>query len=55
MVSALVKRIVADLEQLLGSSQIASRLAEWRDTYASELVRCESTNSLEEELESLVL
>jgi len=50
----LVKRIVTDLEQLLGSSQIANRLAEWRDTYASELVRCESSNSLEEELESLV-
>jgi enolase len=50
----LVKRIVANLEQLLGSSQIAQRLAEWRDTYAGELVRCESTNTLEEELESLI-
>ena len=54
--TALVKRIVSNLEQLLGSSQIASRrLAEWRDTYTpSELVRCESTNTLEDELESLV-
>jgi len=53
-VTALVKRIVSNLEQLLGSSQIARRLAEWRETYANELLRCESTNTLEEELESLV-
>lgn len=53
-VAELVKRIVSNLEQLLGSSQIARRLAEWRDNYANELVRCESTNSLEDELESLV-
>ncbi len=53
-VLSLVSRIVSDLEQLLGSSQIANRLLEWRDAYASELVRCESTNSLDEELESLV-
>ncbi len=54
LVSELVKRIVSNLEQLLGSAQIARRLGEWRDTYASELQRCESTNTLEEELESLV-
>jgi len=53
-VAELVKRIVSNLEQLLGSSQIARRLADWRDTYANELVRCESTNTLHEELESLV-
>lgn len=53
-VSKLVKRIVSDLEQLLGSSQIARRLNEWRDTYAHELMRCESSNTLEEELASLV-
>ncbi|MBT8071304.1 MAG: hypothetical protein KJO80_12785 [Gammaproteobacteria bacterium] len=52
-VIALVERIVADLEQLMGSSQIARRLLEWRDAYADELLRCESTNTLEEELESL--
>lgn len=53
-VLALVKRIISNLEQLLGSSQIAMRVAEWRDTYANELVRCESTNTLEDELKSLV-
>jgi len=51
----LVQRIVSDLERLLGSSQIAQRLSEWRLAYSEELLRCESTNTLEEELESLVL
>ena len=51
----LVARIVTDLDQLMGSSQIATRILEWRDAYASELLRCESTNTLDEELESLVV
>ena len=51
----LVERIASDLEQLLGSSQIVNRVVEWRETYAGELLRCESTNTLEEELESLVV
>ena len=54
-VTELVDRIASDLEQLLGSSQIAIRVAEWRDIYANELVRCESTNTLEEELDSLLV
>ncbi len=54
-VKQLVARIAADLEQLLGSSQIAQRLAEWRDIYTAELLRCESTNTLDEELESLIV
>jgi pyruvate,orthophosphate dikinase len=53
-VVALVSRIVCDLEQLLGSSQIVARVDEWCETYAAELLRCESTNTLDEELESLV-
>ncbi len=31
-----------------------NRIADWRESYALELVRCESTNTLLEELESLV-
>ncbi|MDH3903991.1 MAG: hypothetical protein OES90_12295, partial [Xanthomonadales bacterium] len=54
VVSDLVKRIISNLEQLLGSAQLARRIDEWRETYANELQRCESTNTLEEELESLV-
>ena len=55
LVSELVKRIISNLEQLLGSAQIVRRLDEWRQSYATELQRCESTNTLEEELESLVI
>jgi hypothetical protein len=51
----LAARIVADLEQLLGSSQLAARIGEWRRIYAEELLRCESGNTLDEELESLVV
>jgi hypothetical protein len=54
-VQELVQRIVSNLEQLLGSSQIAQRLDEWRLAYAEELMRCESGNSLDEELDSLVV
>ena len=50
----LVGRIVANLEQLLGTSRVATRIAEWCESYTGELLRCESTNSLDEELESLV-
>jgi enolase len=50
----LVARIVSDLEQLLGTSQMATRIAEWREAYTRELLSCESTNSLDEELESLL-
>jgi enolase len=51
----LVGRIVGNLEQLLGTSQVATRIAEWQEGYAAELTRCESTNTLSEELESLVV
>ena len=50
----LVSRIVGHLEQLLGSAQIAERVNEWRLAYTEELLRCESGNSLTEELDSLV-
>jgi enolase len=51
----LVGRIVANLEQLLGTSRVATRIEEWCESYAGDLLRCESTNSLYEELESLVV
>jgi enolase len=50
----LVSRIVTNLGQLLGTSRVATRIEEWRESYTGELLRCESTNSLDEELESLV-
>ena len=54
VVKDLVARIVRDLEQLLGNAQIVSRMAEWRSVYATELISCESGNTLDEELESLI-
>jgi enolase len=50
----LVGRIVANLEQLLGTSRVATRIDEWRESYTGELLRCESTNLIGEELESLL-
>ena len=54
IVLELVERIVHNLEQLLGTSQMADRVFEWREIYAVELVGCESGNTLQEELDSLV-
>jgi enolase len=54
-VMELATRIVSDLEQLLGTSQMATRIAEWRELYTHELLSCESTNSLDAELESLLI
>jgi phosphoenolpyruvate synthase/pyruvate phosphate dikinase len=50
----LVARIVGHLEQLLGSAQISERVDEWRLAYSEELLRCESGNSLQQELDSLI-
>jgi hypothetical protein len=50
----LAGRIVANLEQLLGTSRVATRIEEWCESYAGELLRCESSNSLDEELESMI-
>jgi len=51
---ALVRRIVTNLEQLLGTSRVATRINEWCESYSAELARCESTNTLDEELDSLI-
>ena len=51
---ALVERIVHNLEKLLGSSQIVTRIREWQDVYAEALIRCEFGESLDEELETIV-
>ena len=51
---AIVARIVANLEELLGTSQVVTRIREWQESYASALLRCESGNRLDQELELLV-
>jgi len=50
----LVRRITRNLRRLLGSAQLATRIDEWRAAYNRELLGCESTNSISQELESLV-
>jgi enolase/phosphohistidine swiveling domain-containing protein len=52
--AAMVRNIVTTLEVLLGTSQIVTRLQEWREAYGDALVRCPSDRSLSEELEALV-
>jgi enolase len=51
---AMVRNIVETLEKLLGTSQIVTRLQEWREAYGDALLRCPSDRSLAEELEALV-
>jgi hypothetical protein len=51
---ALVGRILHNLEKLLGSAEIVTRIREWQDAYAEALVRCEFGKSLDEELDAAV-
>jgi phosphohistidine swiveling domain-containing protein len=45
---------VEDLQRLLGTSQIVTRVEEWKESYAEALLRCEFGSSVEEELETIV-
>jgi enolase/phosphohistidine swiveling domain-containing protein len=45
----LVARLVKNLEALFGSTEIIDRIGEWRETYATTLVRCDTGLSLTEE------
>jgi phosphohistidine swiveling domain-containing protein len=51
---ALVERIVNNMEKLLGSAEIITRIHEWQDAYSEALVRCDFGKSLDEELEAIV-
>ena len=53
-VRPLVERIVEDLETLLGSSEIVTRIRDWQDQYRQVLLRCDLGNSMADELEELV-
>ncbi len=50
----IVHRIVGDLEQLLGATEILSRLENWRDSYLEALLRCSTGRSLLEERDLLL-
>ncbi len=50
----IVARVMADLEELLGTSQVVTRIREWQAAYTQGLLGCESGNRIDEELDLLV-
>jgi enolase len=50
----IVSRLLANLEQLLGSSEIVGRIREWQENFASTLIRCEFGRSIPDEAEAAV-
>ena len=50
----LTARVVEDLQRLLGTAQIITRVEEWQEAYSEALTRCEFGSSLQQELETLV-
>lgn len=50
----IVTRVVANLEELLGTSQVVQRIREWQLAYTDSLLRCESGNRMDDDLEQLV-
>jgi len=51
---ALVERIVHNLEKLLGSAEIVTRIREWQDAYTEALVRCEFGKGLDDEMDTAI-
>jgi len=47
-------RVIEDLRRLLGTSQIVTRVEEWKESYAEALLRCEFGNSIDDELETVI-
>jgi enolase len=50
----LVGRISDDLQRLLGTSQIVTRIEEWKEGYDEALLRCEFGSSIEAELGTIL-
>ncbi len=50
----ILTRVVANLEELLGTSQVVTRIREWQLAYTDNLLRCESGNRMDDDLEQLV-
>jgi len=48
----LLARIIADLQQLMDSSETIARIREWQEEYAATLIRCAFGKSLTEEMNS---
>lgn len=50
----IISRIVEDLEELLGSSEVYDRIREWQSSYEKKLVECGFGKSMQEEVEEAV-
>jgi enolase/phosphohistidine swiveling domain-containing protein len=50
----IVERVARDLQTLLGTSEVVSRIQDWQKSYTDGLLRCEFGHSLHEELRTLV-
>ncbi len=50
----IVRRVVGDLEQLLGATEIVSRLRNWRESYGEAIQRCGSGRDVLDEVGALV-
>jgi hypothetical protein len=50
----IVARILSDLKELLGNADVLNRIDDWQARYASALFRCESDESMADELELAV-
>jgi enolase len=50
----LLQRVVDDLQRLLGTAEIITRIEEWKEAYVDALMRCEFGSSIEAELERIL-
>jgi len=50
----ILQRVVDDLQRLLGTAEIVTRIEEWKDAYVDALMRCDFGSSIEAELERIL-
>ncbi len=51
---SIVERVVEDLGRLLGTSETVTRIQEWQESYAENLLQCQFGNSIRDELDTLI-
>jgi enolase len=51
---SILRRVVDDLERLLGAAEIITRIEEWKEAYVDALMRCDFGSSIEAELERIL-
>jgi hypothetical protein len=50
----ILQRVVDDLQRLLGTAEIVTRIEEWKEAYVDALMRCDFGSSVEAELERIL-